>query len=147
MLHASFDKKGAELRRLAVYVVRQFVELAPTNPKVYAELLFYKNMRECNDLENNYDGQIVEWVTDEKKYKLESEFKEFKCSFSPKKKWTEAQEDELRQLYMENQNNPSTDQGEKTRVIQFKCILLFTSIIQFTIAFGDNNDTLSYWDD
>lgn len=28
-----------------------------------------------------------------------------------KKNWTEEQEDELRQLYMENQNNPTTDQG------------------------------------
>lgn len=29
-----------------------------------------------------------------------------------KKGWTEEQEDELRNLYMENQNNPSTDMGE-----------------------------------
>lgn len=28
-----------------------------------------------------------------------------------KKAWTEEQEDELRQLYMENQANPSTEQG------------------------------------
>lgn len=60
VLHASFDKKGAELRRLAVYIVRHFVELAPSNPKIYAELLFYKGIRECNDLENNYDGPVVE---------------------------------------------------------------------------------------
>lgn len=28
-----------------------------------------------------------------------------------KKAWTEEQEDELRQLYMENQSNPSTEKG------------------------------------
>lgn len=28
-----------------------------------------------------------------------------------KKLWSEEQEDELRHLYMENQNNPQTDQG------------------------------------
>lgn len=32
--------------------------------------------------------------------------------YSGKKSWTEEQEDELRQLYMENQNNPSTDMGK-----------------------------------
>lgn len=33
------------------------------------------------------------------------------CWNSVKKKWTEEQEDELRQLHMENQQNPSTDKG------------------------------------
>lgn len=30
---------------------------------------------------------------------------------SKKTGWTEEQEDELRQLFMENQNNPSTEKG------------------------------------
>lgn len=34
------------------------------------------------------------------------------CSSGKKMAWTEEQEEELRQLYIENQNNPSTEQGK-----------------------------------
>lgn len=37
--------------------------------------------------------------------------------FRSKKAWSEEQEDELRQLYMENQQNPATDQGTFFNVI------------------------------
>lgn len=50
------DRHHEELRRLGIYVVRQFVEIAPKNPKIFAELLFYKSLREANDIENGYDG-------------------------------------------------------------------------------------------
>lgn len=43
--------------------MRQFVQVAHDNPKVYAELLFYKTLREANDLESNYDGEpLAEYV-------------------------------------------------------------------------------------
>lgn len=38
----------------------------------------------------------------------------FSCS-GKKVGWSEEQEEELRQLYMENQNNPSTEQGKKQK--------------------------------
>jgi len=48
------DTHQEELRRLGIYVLRKFVEVAPTNPKIYAELLFYKGIREANELETGY---------------------------------------------------------------------------------------------
>lgn len=35
----------------------------------------------------------------------------FHVNSGKKMAWTEEQEEELRQLFMENQNNPSTEQG------------------------------------
>lgn len=46
-----------EIRRLGVYIMRAFVEIAKVNPKVYAELFFYKNLRESNDIEYGYDDE------------------------------------------------------------------------------------------
>lgn len=58
VFHAPRDPRTDELRRLAAFVVRQFVQVAPGNPKIFAELLFYKNAREAADLESNYDGVV-----------------------------------------------------------------------------------------
>lgn len=52
------DAKYEELRRLGVYIVRKFTEIAPKNPKVYAELFFYKSIRECNEIEMGYDSHV-----------------------------------------------------------------------------------------
>lgn len=54
VLSVERDAHQEELRRLAIFVVRKFVEVAPTNPKIYAELLFYKGIREANELETGY---------------------------------------------------------------------------------------------
>lgn len=54
VLNTPRDKQYDEIRRLANYVIRQFVEVAVKNPKIYAELLFYKNIRESNDIESGY---------------------------------------------------------------------------------------------
>ncbi|XP_055901939.1 protein timeless homolog [Eupeodes corollae] len=83
------DPHWEELRRLGVYVVRKFVETAPKNPKIYAELFFYKTIRDANELETGY-CDVYESGT--------------------KGTWTEEQESELRFLFQENQNNPQTDQ-------------------------------------
>lgn len=56
------DVHQEELRRLAIFVVRKFVEVAPTNPKIYAELLFYKGIREANELESGYCDAYEAWV-------------------------------------------------------------------------------------
>ncbi|XP_060645851.1 protein timeless homolog [Drosophila nasuta] len=82
------DTHQEELRRLGIYVLRKFVEVAPTNPKIYAELLFYKGIREANELETGY-CDVYETGT--------------------KGAWTEEQEVELRFLFEENQRNPETD--------------------------------------
>lgn len=51
------DARYEEVRRLGVYIMRAFTEVAKTNPKVYAELFFYKSIREANDIEYGYDDQ------------------------------------------------------------------------------------------
>ncbi|XP_067623915.1 protein timeless homolog [Eurosta solidaginis] len=97
------DVHHEELRRLGIYVIRKFVEVAPTNPKIYAELLFWKSVKEANELEGGYCD-----------------------AYEPAKGvWTEEQEDQLRMLVEENQRNPESDKdvidwilehlGDKTR--------------------------------
>lgn len=44
-----------EIRRLGIYIIRHFTEIAPKNPKIFAELFFYKSVKEANDIENGYD--------------------------------------------------------------------------------------------
>ncbi|KAH8385954.1 hypothetical protein KR200_008204 [Drosophila serrata] len=82
------DAHQEELRRLAIFVVRKFVEVAPANPKIYAELLFYKGIREANELESGYCDAY---------------------EAGTKGAWTEEQESELRFLFEENQRNPETE--------------------------------------
>jgi timeless len=52
---APFDERYEELRRIGVFIVRHFTKLAQHNPKMYAELLFYKSHRDCYDIENDYE--------------------------------------------------------------------------------------------
>ncbi|KAH8247230.1 hypothetical protein KR038_000464 [Drosophila bunnanda] len=82
------DAHQEELRRLAIFVVRKFVEVAPANPKIYAELLFYKGIREANELESGYCDAY---------------------EAGTKGAWSEEQESELRFLFEENQRNPETE--------------------------------------
>lgn len=58
VLGAPRDNRYEELRRLGVFAVRQFVKLAPTNPKIYAELLFFKSLRECHEVTNGYSDAM-----------------------------------------------------------------------------------------
>ncbi|XP_022211508.2 LOW QUALITY PROTEIN: protein timeless homolog [Drosophila obscura] len=88
VLSVERDAHQEELRRLGIYVVRKFVEVAPTNPKIYAELLFYKGIREANELETGYCDAY---------------------EAGTKGAWSEEQESELRFLFEENQRNPETD--------------------------------------
>lgn len=48
------DARYEELRRLGTFVVRQFVKLAPENPKIFAELLFFKSHRDCHEIKHGY---------------------------------------------------------------------------------------------
>lgn len=89
VLSAPPTKHDEEFRKLAVYMVRQFIAAAEKNPKIYGELLFWRNIRECNEMENGYEAHHD----------------------GMKKGWTEEQEDELRRLFDENQMNPDNDKG------------------------------------
>lgn len=60
MFESPRDPRYEELRRLGIYVFRQFVTIAPTNPKIYAELFFYKTIREANEIEMGYGADIHE---------------------------------------------------------------------------------------
>ncbi|XP_017084436.2 LOW QUALITY PROTEIN: protein timeless homolog [Drosophila eugracilis] len=88
VLSVERDVHQEELRRLSIFVVRKFVEVAPSNPKIYAELLFYKGIREANELETGYCDAY---------------------EAGTKGAWSEEQESELRFLFEENQRNPETD--------------------------------------
>lgn len=57
VFEAPRDNRYEELRRLGIFVVRQFVKMAPENPKLFAELLFFKSLRDCNEIVGGYsDG-------------------------------------------------------------------------------------------
>lgn len=94
VLTAPPSKHADELRKLAVYMVRQFVVATEKNPKIYAELFFWKTIRECNDMENGYEGGG-----------------DGGGGGGKTKGWSEEQEDELRRLFEENQANPENDNG------------------------------------
>lgn len=57
VFHSPNEEHSRELKKLGIYIVRQFVSSAPSNPKIYAELLFLKSLREANDIEQGYDGE------------------------------------------------------------------------------------------
>ena len=95
VLNAPPSPHAQELRKLAVYMVRQFVAATEKNPKIYAELFFWKTMRECNDMENGYEGSSGGG------------------GGGKGKGWSEEQEDELRRLFEENQANPQNEKGNQ----------------------------------
>lgn len=53
------EARYEEIRRLGIFVVRRFVNMVPRNPKIFAELLFFKSHRECYEVENGYEDQNV----------------------------------------------------------------------------------------
>uniref|UniRef100_A0A182MAX0 Timeless N-terminal domain-containing protein n=1 Tax=Anopheles culicifacies TaxID=139723 RepID=A0A182MAX0_9DIPT len=100
VLNAPEDDHSRELRRLAIHTVRQLQQKVLTGAPddgglLYAELLFAKSTRIASAIEIGYDE-----VYGDSDRRTEAS----------KKAWTEEQEDELRRLFMENQENPRTDQ-------------------------------------
>ncbi|XP_063619541.1 protein timeless homolog [Cydia splendana] len=81
-----------ELEKFAIFILRKFTEVAQKNPKVFIELLFWTNSKDAIDIECGYD------LYSDQKDRV------------GKGTWSEEQEEELRNLYMENQSNPQTDQ-------------------------------------
>ncbi|CAK9829894.1 Protein timeless homolog [Anthophora retusa] len=75
-----------ELQKFAVFIIRRFIEVAQKNRKAYMELLFWKTTHDANAVVEGYNAE-----TDNKKVS--------------RSLWTEAQEDELRTLFMEHQTN------------------------------------------
>lgn len=99
VLNAPPTKHAEEFRKLAIYMVRQFVVATEKNPKIYAELFFWKTIRECNDMESGYEGSSGGGAA------------------GGKKGWSEEQEDELRRLFEENQANPENDNGNQRHLL------------------------------
>lgn len=83
-----------ELQKFASFIIRQFAEVAQKNRKAYMELLFWKNTREATEMVDGYDAANAE----NKKIS--------------RAVWSEAEEDELRTLFMEHQTN-KYPQGNK----------------------------------
>ncbi|KAL0882454.1 hypothetical protein ABMA27_000930 [Loxostege sticticalis] len=81
-----------ELEKFAIYILRKFTETASKTPKVFIELLFWKSAKDSAEIEFGYD--------------LYTSQKDKPGSGA----WSEEQEDELRNLYMENQANPESNQ-------------------------------------
>lgn len=75
-----------ELQKFAIFIIRRFIEVAQKNRKAYMELLFWKTTRDATEVVEGYNAE-----TDNKKVS--------------RSLWTEAQEDELRTLFMEHQTN------------------------------------------
>ncbi|XP_053978576.1 protein timeless homolog isoform X1 [Hylaeus volcanicus] len=75
-----------ELQKFAVFIIRRFIEVAQKNTKAYMELLFWKTTRDATEVVSGYNAE-----TDNKKVS--------------RSLWTEAQEEELRTLFMEHQTN------------------------------------------
>lgn len=73
-----------ELQKFASFIICQFAEVAQKNPKAYMELLFWKNTREATEVVEGYDVQHENKKTG-------------------RGVWSEAEEDELRTLFMEHQ--------------------------------------------
>jgi timeless len=92
VINAPTDPRHEELKKLAIFVTRQFVKIAAKNPKIYAELLFFKSHRECYEIEFGYNDE-------------HGGGHETKGT-----SWSEAQEEQLRGLYTLNQESPQTDQ-------------------------------------
>ncbi|XP_065210655.1 protein timeless homolog [Planococcus citri] len=86
----STEEQHKELQKFAVFIVRKFIEVAKKNDKVYMELLFWKGHKEAYEIEEGY-GSLA-------------------SANSGKVAWTEEQEDELRRLSAEYENDkPSED--------------------------------------
>ncbi|KAH0946632.1 hypothetical protein HN011_005794 [Eciton burchellii] len=82
----SKDPGHRELQKFAVFIIRRFIEVAQKNRKSYMELLFWKTTRDATEIVDGYNAE-----TSNKKVSLSV--------------WTEAEEDELRALFMEHQTN------------------------------------------
>ncbi|XP_072751003.1 protein timeless homolog [Anoplolepis gracilipes] len=82
----SKDPGYKELQKFAVFIIRRFIEVAQKNRKSYMELLFWKTTRDAIEIVDGYNAE-----TSNKKVS--------------RAVWTEAEEDELRTLFMEHQTN------------------------------------------
>ncbi|KAM0735754.1 Protein timeless-like protein [Formica fusca] len=82
----SKDSEHKELQKFAVFIIRRFIEVAQKNRKSYMELLFWKTTRDATEIVDGYNAE-----TSNKKVS--------------RAVWTEAEEDELRALFMEHQTN------------------------------------------
>ncbi|XP_074037876.1 circadian regulator timeout [Leptinotarsa decemlineata] len=74
-----------ELIKFATYILRQFFKVAENNELVFLEAVFWTAKREAYEIENGYGT--------------------FEKTSTASKTWSEEEEDELRRLFMEHQQN------------------------------------------
>nr|XP_023016006.1 protein timeless homolog [Leptinotarsa decemlineata] len=74
-----------ELIKFATYILRQFFKVAEKNELVFLEAVFWTAKREAYEIENGYGT--------------------FEKTSTASKTWSEEEEDELRRLFMEHQQN------------------------------------------
>lgn len=55
VLRVKSDSHNMELRKFAIFIVRDFVATAPSNAKIFAELLFFKSIHEAEMIKNGYE--------------------------------------------------------------------------------------------
>ncbi|KAG5899963.1 hypothetical protein JTB14_034534 [Gonioctena quinquepunctata] len=79
-----------ELVKFATYIMRQFFQLAKTNELIFVEAVFWKSHREAYEIETGYATYGEKPST-------------------AHKAWSELEEDELRRLFMEHQENQTED--------------------------------------
>eukprot|EP00117_Sycon_ciliatum_P007280 scpid20136/ scgid10456/ Protein timeless homolog len=79
---AAKNKHMVELYKFSVYIVRKFTECAPSNPVLYAEALFWKDGAAVFELQNGYGSVQTS-----------------KSRILAQKSWTDAQQEQLAQLY------------------------------------------------
>ena len=53
------DTRYEELRRLGIFTIRSFVKMAPKNPKLFAELLFFHSNAEAYQMVHGYDSEYI----------------------------------------------------------------------------------------
>lgn len=52
------DSRYEELRRMGIFIVRQFVKMASQNPKLYMELPFFHSLRESKGIEFGFSHDL-----------------------------------------------------------------------------------------
>lgn len=82
----SKESEHAELQKFATFIIRSFAKVAQKNQKSFMELLFWKTTHEATEMVEGYDAE-----PNNKKVS--------------RAVWSEAEEDELRTLFMEHQTN------------------------------------------
>ena len=113
------------MAKFGIYIVRKFAQVSLDNPKVFAELLFWKTARDAAEIElgyGNYKELSFHFVTF-LVYLLISLLRQCRPNSESRSAWTEEEEDELQRLYEEFKNvqDPGKHSFHVKKVAIFLC--------------------------